>query len=71
MILSPKDIVFIIEAIENQIGTYQERMHAAENTENEDEAADLGNDIEFLKCLLRDFQNNLKAHRDCGDRSPA
>jgi conjugal transfer/entry exclusion protein len=60
MNLSIKDCRFIIEAIEHQINAYQARLQVIENVEeNEDEAADLGNDIKFLELLLADMNRNL------------
>jgi hypothetical protein len=46
MNLSFKDLRFIIKAIEHQINAYQERLQVIEDVD-EDEAADLGNDIKF------------------------
>ena len=60
MNLSFKDLRFIIEAIEHQINAYQERLQVIEDTdEDEDEAADLGNDIKFLELLCRDITKTL------------
>jgi len=59
MNLSFKDLRFIIEAIENQINAYQERLQVIEDVD-EDEAADLGNDIKFLELLHRDITKTLK-----------
>ncbi|MBG1265913.1 hypothetical protein F8S12_05490 [Nostoc sp. WHI] len=58
MKLSFKDIQFIIEAIDNLIKVYEERL----NNENidEDEISDIGNDCMFLETLRVDFKNNLK-----------
>lgn len=56
MNLSFKDLSFIIEAIERQINAYQERLQVIEDIEeDEDEAADLGNDIKFLELLHADI----------------
>lgn len=61
MNLSIKDFRFIIEAIENQINAYQERLQVIEDVEDdEDEAADLGNDIKFLEILLADMKRSLE-----------
>ncbi|XZO02980.1 MAG: hypothetical protein ACM65L_04170 [Microcoleus sp.] len=61
MNLSFKDFRFIIEAIEHQINAYQERLQIIEDIEkNEDEAADLGNDIKFLELLLADMKRSLE-----------
>ena len=56
MNLSFKDFRFIIEAIDHQINAYQERLQIIEDIEkNEDEAADLGNDLKFLELLHADI----------------
>lgn len=61
MNLSFKDLRFIIEAIEHQINAYQERLQVIEDVEDdEDEAADLGNDIKFLEILLADMKRSLE-----------
>ena len=61
MNLSFKDFRFIIEAIEHQINAYQERLQVIEDIEeDEDEAADLGNDIKFLELLLADMKKSLE-----------
>ncbi|MBC6434539.1 hypothetical protein FM036_29855 [Nostoc sp. HG1] len=59
MNLSFKDLRFILEAIEHQINAYQERLQVIEDID-EDEAADLGNDIKFLELLHRDITKTLK-----------
>jgi hypothetical protein len=59
MNLSFKDLRFIIEAIEHQINAYQERLQVIEDV-NEDEAADLGNDIKFLELLHADMTTTLE-----------
>ena len=58
MNISFKDLRFIIEAIEHQINAYQERLQVIEDVD-EDEAADLGNDIKFLELLLADMKTSL------------
>lgn len=58
MNLSLKDLRFIIEAIEHQINAYQERLQIIEDVD-EDEAADLGNDIKFLELLHADMKRSL------------
>lgn len=61
MNLSFKDLRFIIKAIEHQINAYQERLQVIEDVdEDEDEAADLGNDIKFLDLLHADMTITLK-----------
>ena len=57
MNLSFKDIQFIIEAIDNLIETYQERL---KNIEDVDEASDIGNDSMFLASLRKDLEKNLE-----------
>jgi len=59
MNLSFKDFRFIIEAIEHQINAYQERLQVIEDVD-EDEAADLGNDIKFLELLHADMTTSLE-----------
>lgn len=60
MNLSFKDLRFLLEAIEHQIKTYQERLQVIEDVEeDEDEAADLGNDINFLELLHADMKRSL------------
>ncbi len=58
MKLSFKDIQFIIEAIDNLIKVYEERL----NNENidDDEISDIGNDCMFLEALRVDLETNLK-----------
>ena len=58
MKLSFKDIQFLIEAIDNLIKVYEERL----NNEgiNDDEISDIGNDCMFLETLRVDISNNLK-----------
>jgi hypothetical protein len=58
MKLSYKDIQFIIEAIDNLIKVYEERLDS-ENID-EDEISDIGNDSMFLQTLRVDLTNNLK-----------
>src|SRR4028119_1124750 len=59
MNLSFKDLRFIIEAIEHQINAYKERLQLIEDVD-EDEAADLGNDIKFLELLHADMTTTLE-----------
>jgi hypothetical protein len=59
MNLSFKDLRFVIEAIEHQINAYQERLQVIEEVD-EDEAADLGNDIKFLELLHADITTSLE-----------
>jgi hypothetical protein len=59
MNLSFKDLRFIIKAIEHQINAYQERWQVIEDVD-EDEAAELGNDIKFLELLHADMTTTLE-----------
>jgi hypothetical protein len=61
MKLSFKDIKLIIEAIENLINTYEERL----NSENidEDKVSDMGNDCMFLEALREDLAKSLKHNK--------
>jgi hypothetical protein len=59
MNLSFKDTQFIIEAIDNLIDNYQERIEAIQDID-EDEASDLGNDCMFLECLRQDLAKSLE-----------
>src|SRR4028119_563237 len=61
MNLSFKDLRFIREAIEHQINAYQQRWQVIEDVDvDEDEAADLGNDIKFLELLHADMTTTLE-----------
>lgn len=59
MNLSFKDIQFLIEAIDNLIDKYQERLKSIEDVD-EDEASDLGNDCMFLTALKGDLAKSLE-----------
>ena len=59
MNLSFKDLRFIIEAIEHQLNAYQERLQEIKDVD-EDEAADLGNDIKFLELLHAEMTTTLE-----------
>jgi hypothetical protein len=59
MNLSFKDLRFIIKAIEHQINAYKERLQVIEDVD-EDEAAELGNDIKFLELLHADMTTTLE-----------
>lgn len=59
MNLSFKDLRFIIKALENQINAYKERLQVIEDID-EDEAADIGNDIKFLELLHADMTTSLE-----------
>jgi hypothetical protein len=59
MILSNKDLYFIIEAVEFQLKHYQANLKIAEIENNEDYIADLGNDIKYLELLLQTLKSNL------------
>jgi len=59
MVLSFKDIRFIIEALELLMKKYQDRYHVAEGI-NDDEASELGNDIRYLELLLASMKEGLE-----------
>ena len=61
MNLSFKDLRFIIKALEHQINAYKERLQVIEDID-EDEAADIGNDIKFLELLIADMTTSLEQH---------
>ncbi len=58
MVLSFKDVQFIIEALELQIEVYQERLQNEEL--DEDIASDIGNDRYFLEALRKDLLQVIK-----------
>ena len=58
MILSFKDIQFIIEALEFRIEAYAERLK--DEDLDEDEASDIGNDCYFLEALREDLMKAIK-----------
>lgn len=62
MNLSFKDIQFIVEAIDNLIEVYQERISKIEDID-EDEVADLGNDSMFLQALRQDLTKSVEPSR--------
>ena len=60
MDLSFKDIKFMIEAVDNLMVKYQERISQIEDSdEYEDEVSDLGNDIMFLSSLRKKIDDSL------------
>lgn len=60
MKLSFKDTKFIIEALNNLINKYNQRLEEIEdNDEYDDEASELGNDALFLESLRTKLENNL------------
>jgi len=60
MDLSFKDIKFMIEAVDNLMVKYQERInHIEDSDEYEDEVSDLGNDIMFLSSLRKKIDDSL------------
>jgi hypothetical protein len=61
MILSFKDVQFIIEALEFRIEAYRERLKDEEL--DEDEASDIGNDRYFLEALREDLMKAIKDGR--------
>ena len=65
MNLSFKDINFILEAIDNLLNKYNERLEAIEHLEKyEDEASDLENDCMFLESLKLEIEKNLKTNNN-------
>lgn len=64
MNLSFKDTKFIIEALNNLINTYNQRLSEIEDLEEyEDEASDLGNDTLFLESLRTEIETTLNNHK--------
>jgi hypothetical protein len=60
MDLSFKDMKFMIEALDNLMTKYQERINQIEDLdEYEDEVSDLGNDVMFLLSLCKKIDDNL------------
>jgi hypothetical protein len=60
MDLSFKDIKFMIEAVDNLMVKYQERINQIEDSdEYEDEVSDLGNDMMFLSSLRKKIDDSL------------
>ena len=58
MVLSFKDVQFIIEALELQIEAYEKRLQDEEL--DEDMASDIGNDRFFLEALHKDLTRAIK-----------
>ncbi|NJL91594.1 MAG: hypothetical protein HC916_18790 [Coleofasciculaceae cyanobacterium SM2_1_6] len=58
MVLSFKDVQFIIEALELQIETYKKRLQ--DEDLDEDLASDIGNDRYFLEALHKDLTRAIK-----------
>lgn len=64
MNLSFKDTKFIIEALNNLINKYNQRLEEIEdNDEYDDEASELGNDALFLESLRTELENNLNENK--------
>jgi hypothetical protein len=62
MDLSFKDMTFMIEAVDNLMEKYQQRINQIEELEEyEDEVSDLGNDIMFLSSLRKKIDDSLNA----------
>jgi hypothetical protein len=62
MDLSFKDIKFMIEAVDNLMVKYQERINQIEDSNEDkdvDEVSDLGNDIMFLSSLRKKIDDSL------------
>jgi hypothetical protein len=62
MNLSFKDLRFIAGAVELQIKTYKSRLQVIEEVD-EDEAADLGNDIRYLETLHSEMTTILNQNK--------
>jgi hypothetical protein len=58
MDLSPKAIRFILEAIEFRSAAYQKQLKNEDL--DDDETADLGNDVMFLESLLQELKQISK-----------
>ena len=54
MNLSPKAVRFLVEALEFRIAAYQTQLNNQDL--DEDDVADLTNDLMFLESLLQDFK---------------
>jgi hypothetical protein len=59
MNLSPKALRYTVEALEYRVAAYEQQL---ENTDlDEDQVADLNNDVMFLESLLQDLRKALEA----------
>jgi hypothetical protein len=59
MNLSPKALRYTVEALEYRVAAYEQQL---ENTDlDEDQVADLNNDLMFLESLLQDLRKALEA----------
>jgi hypothetical protein len=59
MNLSPKALRYTVEALEYRVAAYEQQL---ENTDlDEDQIADLNNDLMFLESLLQDLRKALEA----------
>lgn len=72
MNLSFKDTKFIIEALNNLIDKYNQRLEEIEdNDEYDDEASELGNDTLFLESLRTELENNLNENKAYSQAIPS
>jgi hypothetical protein len=55
--MSPKELRFVIEAMEFRITSYEARL--GEPLIGDDEASDIGNDVRFLKVVLQEMKKHL------------
>lgn len=58
MELNPKDLGFIVRALEYRIGWYEDQLRRPDLTEDED--AELTNDMCYLRQLLASFREEYR-----------
>jgi hypothetical protein len=58
MNLSPKALRFMVEALEYRVAAYEQQLETSDF--QEDEAADVTNDLMFLESLLQDLKKSLE-----------
>jgi hypothetical protein len=58
MNLSPKALRFTVEALEYRMAAYEQQLENADL--DEDQVADLSNDLMFLESLLQDLRKALE-----------
>jgi hypothetical protein len=58
MDLSPKALRFMVEALEYRVAAYEHQLETSDI--QEDEAADVTNDLMFLESLLQDLRKSLE-----------
>ncbi|MDJ0682618.1 MAG: hypothetical protein QNJ18_22490 [Xenococcaceae cyanobacterium MO_167.B52] len=72
MNLSFKDLTFILEAIDNLLDLYNNRLEKIEDQEeHEDEVSDLSNDCMFLETLKSEIQQNIEAGENMDSNTPS